>query len=502
VALTANQSDIYANSDFYRVLAITRESSSKYRLVEPDTQHLKIHIVIPDFTAGGGGHMTIFRMILHLEKLGHTFTVWLKDYQHSLHPKGPRISATSYYQPIKAQVLPLSSHFAFACGDALIATSWDTVEIVCANKSFHDHFYLVQDYEPYFYPRGSEALEAEFTYLANTKTICASIWLDEIMRTKFKRKSTYFNLSYNPSVYKCRQVARGPEVQSRNLKKIDKPQPEHPPVIRVAFYARSRTDRRAVKLALKGLSKLKQSNYIISVELFGERQGEVILPSNVTGYDNGILTPVQLAELYNSCDIGLTFSATNYALVPQEMMACGLPVIEIDNESTRAIYPEGTLLLAEPSAQAIANAIEELATDKARRLLLARNGLEWAKQSSWELSFKRVEEFIRKEVKESSDQQNHPASIADRYATQNYKALHRSAIESCCTSVVIPTYQGGALLHETVAKTLGQTTKYPFEIIIIDSGSTDGSIQDLPVTPNISIYQIEKKISSMEKIEI
>ena len=492
-ALTAYQSDSPANSDYLPVLANTKESSSKNRLITPDTQQLKIHIVIPDFTAGGGGHMTIFRMILHLEKAGHNCTVWIKDYQHSRHPEGPRVSATSNYQPIKAQVLPLSTHFAFACGDALIATSWDTVEIVCANKSFHDHFYLVQDYEPYFYPRGSEALEAELTYIANTKTICASSWLDEIMRTKFKRKSTYFNLSYNPSVYSCKQAMRGLEAQSEQLKQASKSQTEDTPIVRIAFYARSRTDRRAVKLALKGLRKLKQIGYMISVELFGERQGEVRLPNNVTGYDNGILTPSQLAELYYSCDIGLTFSATNYALVPQEMMACGLPVIEIDNESTRAIYPEGTLLLAEPSAQGIANAIEELATDKAKRQEIAHNGLTWVSQSSWELSFKRVEEFIRNEVKVSSDQHKYPASIAERYEAQNYKVFHRSTIESCCASVVIPTYQGGALLQEAVARVQSQTTKDPFEIIIIDSESTDGSIEDLPRSPDISIYRIEKK---------
>lgn len=493
-ALTVNQSDNTANSDYLRVLAITKESSSKHRLIKPSTQHLKIHIVIPDFTEGGGGHMTIFRMVLHLEKAGHTCTVWIKDYQHSRHLEGPRISATSNYQPIKAQVLPLSSHFAFACGDALIATSWDTVEIVCANKSFHDHFYLVQDYEPYFYPRGSEALEAELTYSADIKTICASSWLDEIMRTKFKRKSTYFNLSYNPSVYRCRQgTRRGPEAQSEKLKKASKSQTEDTLIVRIAFYARSRTDRRAVNLALKGLSKLKQTNYMISVELFGERQGKVRLPNNVTGYDNGILTPPQLADLYHSCDIGITFSATNYALVPQEMMACGLPVIEIDNESTRAIYPEGTLLLAEPSAQGIANAIEELATDIVKRHAIARNGLAWVNQTSWELSFKRVEEFIRNEVKASSDHHKYPASIIERYATQDYKVLHHSTIENCCASVVIPTYQGGALLQEAVARVQSQTTKDPFEIIIIDSESTDGSIEDLPRSSNISIYQIKKQ---------
>src|SRR5439155_27055478 len=42
-----------------------------------DPARLKIHWVIPDFSAGGGGHMTIFRMVRWLELFGHDNTVWI-----------------------------------------------------------------------------------------------------------------------------------------------------------------------------------------------------------------------------------------------------------------------------------------------------------------------------------------------------------------------------------------------------------------------------------------
>ena len=61
--------------------------------------------------------------------------------------------------------------------------------------------------------------------------------------------------------------------------------------------------------------------------------------------------------------IGICFSATNYSLVPQEMMACGLPVIEIEGESTRAVFPEDVVTLTGPHPCAIADSIEALLRD-------------------------------------------------------------------------------------------------------------------------------------------
>lgn len=478
-------------SHYSRILALTKEESHTDKLIQSNSQSLKIHFVIPDFTAGGGGHMTIFRLVRFLEQAGHECTVWIKDYLHSRHPEGPQKDAIAYFQNIKAQVHPLSAHYAFSFGDALIATSWDTVEIVKSNQSFHEHFYLVQDYEPLFYARGAEALEAEHTYSLDIKTICASTWLHNIMTTKYGRCSTYFDLSYDPSVY----YSREPVVTTKNLS-LSRVNFENytsdKPVIRLAFYARARTARRAVALGLKGLELLKQEKYVVSVELFGELQGVVKLPPNVVGYDHGILSSSELAELYRSCDIGLTFSATNYALVPQEMMACGLPVIEIDNESTRAIYPENILLLAKPTAEAIATAIESLATSPSQRSEIAKQGCQWVQRTSWDNSFRGVEAFIRQHVCLTRHQSFCPTSIQSRYLASPHKILTRSGQNSYSISVVIPTFQGGRLLHDVVANVQAQHGVDPYEIIIIDSSSTDGSIEELAISENMAIVKIDQ----------
>jgi glycosyltransferase involved in cell wall biosynthesis len=488
LALTRIASD--GPSEYQRILHLVRKHSPSCKAVKPSRECLNIHLVIPDFTEGGGGHMTIFRMIIFLEQAGHACTVWVKDYDPSRHPWGPTRSATDFYQPIKADVHPLSAQFAFCAGDALLATSWDTVEIVKAHLGFHDHFYLVQDYEVCFFARGSKALLAEATYQTEIKTICAGPWLDELMRNKYGRVSMGFYLSYDPDTYFYREPPAFvlSKAQRSRLNSIA----QNLPIISVAFYARRRTERRAVELALEGLSLVKQDNFRLSVELFGAAIGDVQLPDNVVGFDNGILTSKELANLYRRCDFGITFSATNYALVPQEMMACGLPVIELDNESTRAIYPQEVLLFAKPSPESIATAIEEMAMSDKLRQHYRHKALEWVRQTSWKSSFDRVEQFIREQVYQVGSIQATPADMESSFLSLEHHCMVANDIRNPVVSIVIPIYNGGSLMLDVVRQVLRQKINGEYEIILVDSSSSDTSIELLPVDSRVSIYRIPK----------
>src|SRR5208282_619257 len=46
------------------------------------TDCLRIHWVVPDFTVGSGGHMTIFRLIRWLEIAGHDCSIWITNACH------------------------------------------------------------------------------------------------------------------------------------------------------------------------------------------------------------------------------------------------------------------------------------------------------------------------------------------------------------------------------------------------------------------------------------
>jgi glycosyltransferase involved in cell wall biosynthesis len=56
----------------------------------------------------------------------------------------------------------------------------------------------------------------------------------------------------------------------------------------------------------------------------------------------------------------MVFSASNYSLIPMEMMACGLPVVELDAESTRAVFPEGSVAFAPPTPHEMADVLQRV----------------------------------------------------------------------------------------------------------------------------------------------
>src|SRR5205823_3587916 len=94
-------------------------------------------------------------------------------------------------------------------------------------------------------------------------------------------------------------------------------------VPRIAFYAREFTERRAVELGLLALEILARRGLKFHVDFFGGEKDYSSAPFSSS--DWGIVGAARLAEIYRKADIGVCFSATNYSLVPQEMMACGLP---------------------------------------------------------------------------------------------------------------------------------------------------------------------------------
>jgi hypothetical protein len=113
----------------------------------------------------------------------------------------------------------------------------------------------------------------------------------------------------------------------------------------IAFYARQETPRRAVELGHLAFELLLRDGIDFHVDLFGSDTSVGTLPYRHTAY--GVLDAVQLGGLYRRATIGMVFSTTNYSIIPREMMACGLPVIELNSESSRRSFPGGVAALAE-----------------------------------------------------------------------------------------------------------------------------------------------------------
>ena len=90
----------------------------------------------------------------------------------------------------------------------------------------------------------------------------------------------------------------------------------------------------------------------------------------------------ELRALYAKATVGLVLSMTNYSLVAQEMLACGLPCVELDAPSVVAAFGRGgpiELRAAEPIA--IADALERLLDDPALRADRAEEGVRAARRA-------------------------------------------------------------------------------------------------------------------------
>ncbi|MCJ9430767.1 glycosyltransferase [Kordiimonas marina] len=434
---------------------------------EVNSAALNIHWVIPDFSAGGGGHMTIFRMVSFLERQGHKLTVWIHNPCLHRSPEDARETILKYFQYVRAEVKFIDPSFVTkAKGDAIIATDCWSVWPVMAASNFVSRFYFVQDFEPYFHPMGGKYLAAELTYKQDLFCICASPWLSERLKRDYGRETSHFWLAADQRLYKP-------------LK--EKPKNRIP---RIAFYSRISTDRRAVELGLLGLERLARRGVRFHVDFFGGETEIKKAPFPFT--DHGIAAPAALAGIFSKADIGVVFSATNYSLVPQEMMACGLPIVELDGESTRAIYPQDTVTWAAADPFAIADAIEALIGDEEGRLRQADVALEWVSGFSWHKAAAAVEAAVQGKVAEAI------ASGRASGCTHVTRPLEKEASGAPHASVVIPTYNAGAGLDAVLDAVCNQHTPWAYEVLVIDSGSTDETLDIVAKHEKVKLHHLEK----------
>ncbi|HET6865323.1 MAG TPA: glycosyltransferase, partial [Solirubrobacteraceae bacterium] len=89
-------------------------------------------------------------------------------------------------------------------------------------------------------------------------------------------------------------------------------------------------------------------------------------------------------------------SLTNFSLTPKEMMACGLPCVELAGASAESIFGEARPLeLAPLDPHAIADALERLLVDRERWEQLSRAGLEYVAEHTWDKATDQVEAGLR-----------------------------------------------------------------------------------------------------------
>jgi O-antigen biosynthesis protein len=338
---------------------------------------LHIAVVIPPFARGSGGQNTISTLISRLEDMGHTCSIWLHD------PKGRdqrapavlRREIVEHFVPVRAPVFKGFDDWRGA--DVAVATGWETAFATVMLPGCRARAYLINDHEPEFFETSAERIWAGRTYELGMYGISASRWLRDLLARKYGQRGTWFRLGVNQRVYYQRAVERRNDT--------------------VMFYVREYSGRRAVPLGLLALEELHRRRPQTRFVLFGQAEAvSVAVPYELLG----VASPEVLALHYSAATVGLCLSLTNYSLIPQEMMACGLPVVDLAGGSTEAeLGRDSGVELTEPDPVAIADALELLLDDPEARGRRASAGLGLAQSASWDVAARQVEAGLREALR-------------------------------------------------------------------------------------------------------
>jgi O-antigen biosynthesis protein len=275
------------------------------------------------------------------------------------------------YPKIKAPMEWLQGDMTNA--DAVFATGWETAYPVFNDPGGAHKFYFVQDFEPYFYPLGSEYILAENTYKFGFHGITAGGWLSQKL-SEYGMKSDHYDFGADTELYKFSNSAPRKEI---------------------FFYARPVTPRRGFELGIMALQIFheKMPDYIINLAGWDVSDYEIPFP-----YQNlKTMALSELSEVYNRCAAALVISLTNMSLLPLELLAAGTIPVVTEGSNNRLVSDNPYIKFAPASPDSLAEALVQTLKQKdlpaiAKKASQSVGGLDW------EDAGKRLEAVLRRKL--------------------------------------------------------------------------------------------------------
>lgn len=339
-----------------------------------DRERLHVAFAIPTFNIGSGGHNIIFQLVLRLERMGHVCSLWVHDLFRHRPYDGPAVlrrEIVEHFAPVRA---PVFREFdAWYGADVVVATGWQTVYPALRLDGCRARAYLINDHEPEFFATSVESEWAALTYRQGLYGIAGSPWLRDLYVERYGGEAGTFQYGVDHGVYRPQPVPRRRDT--------------------VIAYARAVTPRRAVGLQMLALAALRRRRPDVRIVLFGDRKP----PDAPFDFEHlGVVGHQELARQYSEATVGLCLSMTNYSLIPQEMLACGLPCVDLDRPSARSVFGEdGPVSLAAFDPEAIADALERLLDDEAEWERRSRQGIAFVASHTWDAAAEQVERELR-----------------------------------------------------------------------------------------------------------
>jgi hypothetical protein len=283
-------------------------------------------------SAGSGGHTTLFRMVAELERQGHECVLFLYDRHGGDVEQHARV-IREHWPNLRARIVDAADGIYGV--DACVASGWPTAHVLALRTAGTPirRLYFIQDYEPYFYPKGALAAFAEDSYRLGFRSIALGYMVDELLRTQIGIEPDVVEFATDTAVYSLDNTGE------RNG---------------VVFYEKPGNDRRGYSLARLALEEFHRRRPEQQIHLYGDTGNAWSIPV----VRHGRLSPVELNRLYNQTIAGLGLSFTNVSLVPDEMLAAGnIPIVN-ELASARINLPHPDVVWAPATPGGIADAIE------------------------------------------------------------------------------------------------------------------------------------------------
>lgn len=312
-----------------------REDFNNFAFPKSKT-HFNVAWVISPPGRTSGGHQNAFRFMKVLEDAGHQLTIYL--YSPAKYPVvnveavKEMLSATTAFPDLKADIRVYSPEQGIDGEyEAVVASDWGTAYAAYRYQGKAKRLYFTQDYEPWFFSRGSDYVLAENTYRFGFYGISAEKWLAKKLTRDFGMPGGAYEYGVDSSKYHLDNTQRRTEV---------------------LFYSRPPTPRRATEFGLLALKELHRLRPDISINLVGWDMSDFDVPFPYV--NNSALDIKDLNAVYNKCAAGLALSLTNLSLLPMELMGAGVVPVVNDAENTRTILESPFIEFVEMSPRAIA----------------------------------------------------------------------------------------------------------------------------------------------------
>lgn len=318
--------------------------------------------LLPAFLEGSGGHRTILQNVAYLAEHGYVCDVYIEDNGQVKDAEQLKMLADKYFGRCHCRyVLGYHLHGNY---DLVFATVWYTAKIVRSFAGNAKKIYFIQDYEPFFYPVGENYLEACDSYCQGLYPVTIGRWLSKKMQQDYHIPSQYFDFCADTAAYRRIKIKQ---------KKA------------VCFIYQPEKKRRCANLGIAALGIVKYIDPDINIYLYGSNARDDVWFEHK---NLKLLNVGECNKLYNQCTVGLCISASNPSRVPFEMMAAGLPVVDVFMENNLYDMPPQGISLAHFTPEAIAQALLEILHNPDKREKMSKAGQEYMKEKTIEYGCK------------------------------------------------------------------------------------------------------------------